>query len=78
MVLQNFVEAMLPKDESFFGDAASADAYRSMMADQLATQLAKTGKLGIAKAIEGAEAHRTSAGHLQSAQPASLPSVGSS
>ncbi len=52
--LQNFVEAMLPKDEELFGDAASADISRSMMAEQLAQQIAKTGKLGIASKIMAA------------------------
>ena len=54
MVLQSFVESMLPKDTDLFGDAASADAVRSMLADQLATQLSRSGKLGIARAIEAA------------------------
>ena len=52
LVLQNFVETMLPKDNDLFGDKFSADAYRSMMADKLAGQMAATGRLGIAQAIE--------------------------
>ena len=54
MVLQSFVENILPKDENLFGDAASADMCRSMLAEQLATQLAKGGSLGIAKLIKSA------------------------
>ncbi len=54
--LQNFVESMLPKDEDLFGDTASADISRSMMAEQLAQQLAKTGRLGIASKILAAHA----------------------
>jgi Rod binding domain-containing protein len=53
-VLQSFVENILPKDENLFGDAASADMCRSMLAEQLATQLAKGGSLGIAKLIKAA------------------------
>jgi len=49
--LQNFIEAMLPKDEEIFGDAASADISRSMMAEQLAQQMAKTDKLGIVSKV---------------------------
>jgi len=49
--LQNFIEAMLPKDEEIFGDAASADISRSMMAEQLAQQMAKTDKLGLVSKI---------------------------
>ncbi len=54
MVLQSFVENILPKDDNLFGDAASADMCRSMLAEQLAGQLAKGGVLGIAKMIKGA------------------------
>ncbi len=54
VLLQNFVEAMLPKDTELFGDKNSADIYRSMMAEQLANQLAKGGSLGIAKQIMAA------------------------
>ena len=54
VLLQNFVESMLPKDDESFGDAASAGIYRSMMAEQLANQIATAGGIGIAKAIEKA------------------------
>ena len=54
VLLQNFVEAMLPKDNELFGDKNSADIYRSMMAEQFADQLAKSGSLGIAKQIMAA------------------------
>jgi peptidoglycan hydrolase FlgJ len=54
LVLQNFVEAMLPQNDDLFGDAASAGSYRSMLADQLATQLAKSGRIGIAQTLERA------------------------
>lgn len=54
VLLQNFVESMLPKDSELFGDDKSADIYRSMMAEQLANQLAKNDTLGIAKEIMAA------------------------
>jgi hypothetical protein len=54
VLLQNFVESMLPKDDDTFGDKNTAGAYRSMMAEQLAGQLAKAGGIGIAKAVEKA------------------------
>ena len=54
VLLQNFVEAMLPKDDSLYGGRDSADSYRSMMAEQLANQIAKAGGIGIAKAVEHA------------------------
>ncbi len=74
VLLQNFVESMLPKDDETFGDAASAGIYRSMMAEQLANQIANAGGIGIAKAIE--KAHPSAAAHKAAAsasavQPAS-------
>jgi flagellar protein FlgJ len=54
VLLQNFVEAILPKDTELFGDKDSAEIYRSMMAEQFANQLAKSGSLGIAKQIMAA------------------------
>jgi hypothetical protein len=61
MVLQNFLQSMLPKDSELFGDAFSADAYRSMLADQLATQIAKAGRVGIAQVLEKAHAATSAA-----------------
>ena len=54
VLLQTFVQEMLPKDDALYGGAASGDAYRSMMAEQLADQLAKSGRIGIARMIEKA------------------------
>ncbi len=54
VLLQQFVESMLPKDEELFGDKTSAGVYRSMMAEQFATQLARSGGIGIAKAVAAA------------------------
>ncbi len=54
VMLQNFVQNILPKDQNLFGDAASADIVRTMMAEQLANQLAKSGRVGIARMIEAA------------------------
>lgn len=56
VVLQNFLQDVLPKNSELFGDAFSADAYRSMLAEQVATQVAKSGRLGIAASIERKEA----------------------
>lgn len=51
LLLQSFVESMLPKDDELYGDKESAGVYRSMMAEQFATQLSKAGGIGIAKSI---------------------------
>ena len=67
VLLQTFVQEILPKDDQLFGDAASADISRSMMAEQLANQLAKSDRIGIARMIE--KAH----GPLHTAAPAIVP-----
>ncbi len=68
LLLQNFVESMLPKDDELFGDKNSAGVYRSMMAEQFANQIAKAGGIGVAKAV--ASAHPASSG-----APAATPTV---
>lgn len=61
VLLQKFVEAMLPKDDQLYGDKESADVYRSMMAEQFANQIAKAGGIGIAKTM--AAKHPATATH---------------
>lgn len=66
VLLQSFVESMLPKDDELFGDKTSSGAYRSMMAEQFATQIAKAGGIGIAAAVE----HAHPATHAHAGKPA--------
>ena len=61
VLLQTFVQEILPRDDGLFGDAASSDISRSMMAEQLANQLAKSDRIGIARMIEKAHAPLRSA-----------------
>lgn len=72
-VLQSFVELMLPKEaENVYGSGIAGGYWKSMMAEQMATQLAKTGKLGVADIIDKAKAGPSpvAPGHsLQSASP---------
>ena len=69
VLLQSFVQEMLPKDDDLYGDAATGDAYRGMMAEQLANQLARSGRIGIAKMIEHAHGPSSPA-HPAPATPA--------
>ncbi len=49
MVLQNFVQEMLPSDnESVFGKGIAGDMWKSMMAEHLANVIAEGGGIGIA------------------------------
>jgi hypothetical protein len=52
VVLQNFVENIMPKDTELFGDKASADMVRTLMAEQISNQLARSSSFGIAKSLE--------------------------
>lgn len=74
VLLQNMMQEILPKDDALFGDASSADICRTMLAEQLATQLSKTGSFGIAKMVEKAEAAKQAAA---AAAQASTPPAGS-
>lgn len=72
VMLQSFVEYMLPKSTAgFFGDDSSEGVMRGMLSEQIAAQMAKTGKLGIAKLIAkqraSIDAAAAATGH--SAQP---------
>lgn len=54
MVLQSFIQSMLPEDsESAFGSGMAGDMWKSMMAEQLATTMAKRGGIGIAEHVLG-------------------------
>ncbi len=82
VMLQNFVQNILPKDEDLFGDAASADITRSMLAEQVANQIARSGRIGIAQMIEHAHGglDKTKPGEPQAlAQPgAATPAAAAS
>ena len=75
VLLQTFVQEIMPKDEQLFGDAASADISRSMMAEQLANQLAKSGRIGIARMIEKAHAPLQTASAPMPPAPAGVGAV---
>ena len=52
-VLQSFIESMLPKEaENVFGKGTAGGIWKSMMAEQMAAQIAKAGGVGIAKVLE--------------------------
>ena len=60
VLLNGFVNEMLPKDASAtFGQGLAGDMWKSMLADQVSRQIAKSGTLGIAKRLF--EAHPLSA-----------------
>lgn len=49
MVLQNFVQSMMPKDaEEVYGEGTTGDYWKSMMAEQIAKEISAGGGIGIA------------------------------
>ena len=56
-ILQTFVETMLPKEsEQIFGKGTAGGVWKSMLAEQLGSQLAKGNGIGIAKQLAAANA----------------------
>ena len=52
MMLNSFVSEMLPKDTGeVFGQGMAGDMWRSMLSEQVSTQIAKSGKLGLARRL---------------------------
>jgi peptidoglycan hydrolase FlgJ len=51
-MLKTFVDAILPKDEAdIYGQGSAGDIWKSMFADQIARQIAKSGAFGISKKL---------------------------
>ncbi|MTI45903.1 rod binding protein [Roseibium hamelinense] len=49
VILHQFVETMLPKNaEAVFGEGSTGEIWKSMMAEQVANQIAASGGVGIA------------------------------
>jgi peptidoglycan hydrolase FlgJ len=52
VLLNNFVSEMLPKESTAtFGQGMAGDMWKSMLADQVSRQIAKSGALGIARRL---------------------------
>jgi peptidoglycan hydrolase FlgJ len=52
MMLSSFVGELLPKDAgNVFGAGMAGDMWRSMLAEQVSMQIAKSGKLGLARRL---------------------------
>ncbi len=52
LLVQNMIESMMPKDaEAVFGSGTAGQVWKSMLAEKIAAEIARTGTLGIAKQI---------------------------
>jgi peptidoglycan hydrolase FlgJ len=64
-VLRNFVEEMLPKStESIYGAGTAGNVWRSMQADFMSQQLAKSGGIGIASTLARLDKQKSGASTL--------------
>ena len=71
-MINSFVGELLPKDAgSVFGEGTAGDMWRSMLAEQVSLQIAKSGALGLSRRLfathelapsRGASAKATAAG----------------
>ena len=61
-VLRSFVESMLPKEEtSYFGTGTAGKIWKSMLAERIGDEMAKSGGIGIADMIDKRNSTATSA-----------------
>ena len=68
-MLQTFIQSMLPKNaQHVFGKGTAGEVWKSMLAEKLGSEIARSGQVGIAK--------RLAAGRLDvaAANPAPSPS----
>ena len=69
-VLQSFIQSMLPKNaENVFGKGAAGEVWKSMLAEKLANEMARSGQVGLAKRLAAGRAG------APMVAPASLASV---
>jgi flagellar protein FlgJ len=53
-LLNSFISEMMPKDaSSVYGEGYAGDMWRSLLAEKMANEIAKSGSLGIAKGLFG-------------------------
>jgi hypothetical protein len=74
-VLQSFIQAMLPKNAPHvFGKGTAGDVWKSMLAEKLGAEIARSGQLGIAKRLAAAQTLAVTGGAIGAASsPASAP-----
>jgi flagellar protein FlgJ len=66
-VLQQFVETILPHNDSLYGGKIAGGMWRSMMAEQMARNIARGGGIGLARRLEAAAAAKAQASEKVSA-----------
>jgi flagellar protein FlgJ len=79
-VLQTFVSSLLPKSDNVFGRGTAGEVWKSMLAEQIATKMAKAGGIGITRVLAASAGERasapTSAGGVDTSRVAPRPAEG--
>jgi hypothetical protein len=72
-VLQSFVQSMLPKNATnVYGRGTAGEVWKSMLAERMGEELARSGQVGIAQRLAAAE-NRTPRGGESDPAPAAAP-----
>lgn len=69
-VLQTFVQSMLPRADSVYGRGTAGDVWRSMLAERMGEELARSGQVGIAARLGEVSRQRTPAADTAAADVA--------
>jgi flagellar protein FlgJ len=75
-VLQTFIQSMLPKNASHvFGKGTAGEVWKSMLAEKLANEIARSGHVGLAKRLVAVQASKVAGATapILQARPAQLP-----
>lgn len=73
-VLQTFVQSMLPKDATnVFGKGSAGEFWKSMLAEKMGDELARSGQVGIARQLASPPSHPARPEATATLSPSALP-----
>jgi hypothetical protein len=73
-VLQSFVQSMLPKNATtVFGKGSAGEFWRSMLAEKMGDELARSGQVGIARRLAAGPSHPVQPATAVTASPTAVP-----
>lgn len=73
-VLQTFVQSMLPKNaSSVFGKGSAGEFWKSMLAEKMGDELARSGQVGIARRLAAGPSHPVQPATAMTASPPAPP-----
>ena len=73
-VLQSFVQSMLPKNATnVFGKGSAGEFWKSMLAEKMGDELARSGQVGIARRLAAGPSHPVQPGATNTASPLPVP-----